>query len=189
MAGTPADTEASTYETYQGFLKQAIKAYWGSEGRSRLTFLALLLAAREAWEVAWDEVKEPGNVKKLLTGAAGATAVALLLRTFVGGPIGLILGGASVAGLVAVYVKNRKSIHARVEHCGKLVNKYRTQWDGVRGDWADGKLRTDQRDLMMDGLMARFLIDLDADLGPEEEPDAEANAEADEASRDDRDSN
>jgi hypothetical protein len=37
--------------------------------------------------------------------------------------------------------------------------------------------------------MARFLLDVDADIGPEEEPDAEANAEADEASRDDHDSN
>ena len=184
MTGT-ASTEASTYETYQGFLKGAIKAYWGSEGRSRATFLALLLAAREAWEVAWDEVKEPGNAKKLLTGAAGAAAVALLIRTFLGGPIGLLLGGASIASLVAVYVKNRKQIHGRVDHCRGLVAKYRPQWDAVRGDWAEGKLRTDQRDLMMDGLMARFLVELDEDLGlEEEEPDAEAEKEADEAARD-----
>src|SRR5688572_8512300 len=110
-------TDASTYESYQGFLKGTIKAYWESEGRSRLTFLALLLAAREAWQVAWDEVSDPGTAKKLLTGAAGAAAVALLIRTFVGGPIGLLLGGASIASLVAVYVKNRHSINARVEHC------------------------------------------------------------------------
>lgn len=161
------EAPATTYESWQGFLKGAIKAYWESEGRSRLTFLALMLAAREAWSVAWSEVSEPGNAKKLLTGAAGAAAVALLIRTFIGGPIGLLLGGASIASLVAVYVKNRHSINARVEHCRKLVAKYNTQYEQVRGDWVDGKLRTDQRDLMMDGLMARFLVELDADLGPE----------------------
>src|SRR5690242_5236931 len=107
-----AKPEATKLDTYDGFLKAAIKQYW-DKGGSRINFLALLLASREAWEVAWDEAKAPGTGKKLLTGAAGAAAIVVLLRLFVGGPIGIILTGASIASLGALYARNHKHIWAQ----------------------------------------------------------------------------
>lgn len=149
-----------SYESYEGFLRAAIKEYWDSGRASRVNFLALLLASREAWSVAWDGVS--GGGKKILAGAAGAAALGLLLRTVVGGPIGLLLGGATIASLVALYVKNHRTIWAKVERYREMLDEFRPRFEEIRDDYLDGKLRTDQRDLMMDGLMSRLLDELDA---------------------------
>lgn len=149
-----------SYESYEGFLGAAIKEYWDSGRASRINFLALLLASREAWSVAWDGVA--GGGKKILAGAAGAAAVGLLLRTLVGGPIGLLLGGATVASLVTLYVRNHRTIWAKVERYKEMLVEFRPRFEAIRDDYLDGHLRTDQRDLMMDGLMSRLLDELDA---------------------------
>ena len=73
--------EATTaYESYDGFLREAIRRHWEAYPKARLSFLSLLLATREAWQVAWDRASASGG--RLATGAAGAAAVAVLLRTF-----------------------------------------------------------------------------------------------------------
>lgn len=154
--------QVAPYETFEGFLQSAIKAYWESPGRSRTNFLSLLLATRKAWQVAWDEATEPATGKKILTGAAGAAAIAVLVRVFLGGPIGILLTGASVASLVAIYAKNHKRIWAQAERYRGLVETYRRRFAEVRDEYVDGKLRREQRDLMIDGLMRRFLTDLEA---------------------------
>ena len=81
------------YDSYEGFVRTVIRAYWESGKSSRVTFLALLLATRETWAVALDKTLTPGAGKKALAGAAGAAAVAVLLRAFLGGPLGLLLTG------------------------------------------------------------------------------------------------
>jgi len=149
-----------TYESYEGFLRAALKEYWDSGRSSRINFLALLLASREAWPVAWEGAA--GSGKKILAGAAGAAALTMVLRVVIGGPIGLILGGATIASLVGLYVKSHKEIWAKQEHFKGILDRYRPKFDEVRGDYLDGKLRTDQRDLMLDGLMTRLLDELDA---------------------------
>lgn len=149
-----------SYESYEGFLRAAIKEYWDSGRASRVNFLALLLASREAWSVAWDGVA--GGGKKVLAGAAGAAALGLVLRAVVGGPIGLLLGGATIASLVALYVRNHRVIWAKVGHYRVLLDQFRPRFENIRDDYLDGNLRTDQRDLMMDGLMTRMLDELDA---------------------------
>jgi hypothetical protein len=151
--------EQDGYATFEGFLRLAIKGYWESRSGSKVNFLALLLASREAWQVAWGEARAaPG---KVLKGAAGAAAVAVVLRTFLGGPIGILLTGASVASLVAVYVKNHERIWAQVARYRKQIERYRSSYEQVRGDYADGHIDREQRDLMIDGLMSRFLTELD----------------------------
>jgi len=147
------------YQSYEGFLRAAIKEYWDSGQASRVNFLALLLASREAWAVAWEGVA--GSGKTILTGAAGAAALALLLRTVVGGPIGILLTGATIASLVAVYVRNHRRIWKKVERYRELLDGYRSDYEQVRTDYVDGVIRRDQRDLMMDGLMSRLLVALD----------------------------
>lgn len=154
----------SAYATYDGFLKAAIKTYWEKKG-DRVNFIALLLASREAWEVAWDEVRQPGTGKKLLTGAAGAAAVVVVLRLVLGGPVGLILTGASIASLGALYARNHAKIWAQQDRYKALIGQYRVKHAQVRAKYVEGDIDEDERSLMIDGLLRRFLDEIDE--GPE----------------------
>ena len=163
-----SEHQESTAETYDEFLRKAIHRYWEQDS-NRANFIAILLASREAWEVAWDEVTKPGSGKKLLTGAAGVTAAVVVLRTLLGGPIGLVLTGASVASLGALYVRNHKHIWAQQERYKLMLNVYRVKHQQIRTKYVDGTIDADERDLMLDGLMQRFLQELD------EEPESTSN--------------
>jgi hypothetical protein len=135
-----------------------------------VNFLALLFASKEAWQVAWGKVATPGGGKTILTGAAGAAALTLILRTVVGGPIGILLTGASIASLVTIYVRNHKRIWLKVERYKIVIDEYRTAYEEVHSDWTEGGLRDSQRDLMVDGLLGRFLMELDS-YEPNDEDD------------------
>ncbi|UJR79617.1 hypothetical protein [Sandaracinus amylolyticus] len=148
------------YASYDGFLKTAIETYW-AQRKNQVHFVALLLASREAWEVAWGGVTAPGTGRKVLTGAAGATAVVVALRLLVGGPIGLVLTGVSIASLGAVYARNHRRIWAQQERYRKLLGEYRVKYEQIRGNWIEGRIEEHQRDLMIDGLMNRLLDDID----------------------------
>ena len=149
------------YASYDGFLKTAIETYW-QKRKNQIHFIALLLASREAWQVAWGGVTAEGTGRRVLTGAAGATAVYVALRLLIGGPIGLVLTGVSIASLVAVYSSNHRRIWDQQERYRKLIGEYRVKYDRVRADYLEGTLVEEQRDLMIDGLINRFLDDLDA---------------------------
>jgi hypothetical protein len=166
----------AAYETYDGFLKAAIKKYW-DQGSDRVNFIALLLASREAWEVAWDEVRAPGTGKKVLTGALGATAVVVVLRLLLGGPIGLILTGASIASLGALYARNHRRIWAQQDRYKAIIGQYRIKHQQVRTKFVDGTLDADERDLMVDGLLRRFLDEIDQPPELPEEPEKEASTD------------
>jgi hypothetical protein len=167
------------YATYDGFLKAAIRAYW-DRGADRANFIALLLASREAWEVAWDGVRNPATGRKLLRGAAGAAAVVVVLRLLLGGPVGLLLTGASVASLGALYARNHKRIWAQQARYATLIGLYRGKHQQVRAKYVEGDIDADERDLMFEGLLRRFLDELDREP---ELPEAERREES--AARDD----
>ncbi len=152
----------AVYASYDGFLKTTIETYWAKR-RNQIHFVALLLASREAWEVAWDGVRAPGTGQRVLTGAAGATAIYVVLRLLIGGPIGLVLTGVSVASLVTVYVQNHRRIWDQQERYRKLIGEYRVKYDQIKAKYVEGVIDESQRDLMVDGLMNRFFEDIDAD--------------------------
>lgn len=164
----------SPYATFQGFLRSAITQYWERRGASRVTFLALLLATREAWGVALDKTLDIETGRKALRGAAGVAAVTVLLRIFLGGPIGVLLTGASLVSLVAVYAKNHDRVWAKQERIRALVTTCRADHERVLAEFRAGQFAAEQRDLMVDGLMARFLLALDD--GPEDKPAQDAPA-------------
>lgn len=184
MTDDATESEKPTLATYDGFLKTAMKHYY-EKGGSKVNFLALLLASREAWEVAWGEATAPGTGKKILTGAAGAAAIVVILRLLVGGPIGILLTGASIASLGALYARNHKKIWAQRARYDELIDTYRGKHQGIRGKFVEGIVGEEERDLMLDGLLQRFLNDLDRepDLGEAEEEEAEESSE-DEGSED-----
>ncbi|MGF1468399.1 MAG: hypothetical protein ACFCGT_19930 [Sandaracinaceae bacterium] len=163
--------------SFDAFLRAAIKGYW-EKGGDRANVIALLLASREAWEVAFDELARPSTGRRLLTGAAGVTAVVVLLRAVLGGPVGLILTGASVASLAALYARNHGRIWAQQERYRGLIGVYRVKHQQVRAKFVDGTIDQDERDLMLDGLLRRFLEELDQPPPKAESPeDAEPGSE------------
>lgn len=162
MADDSTGKATPQYASYDGFLKTAIETYW-TQRRNQVHFVALLLASREAWEVAWGGISAPGSGKKMLTGAAGVTAIVVVLRLLVGGPIGLVLTGVSIASLGAVYARNHRRIWDQQERYRKLLGEYRVKYDQIRGNWIEGRIEEQQRDLMIDGLMNRLLDEIDDD--------------------------
>lgn len=148
------------YESYPEFLKLAIRAFWERDDTPRVESLALLLSAREAWGAAADQLAGATSVKGLLAGAAGATAATVLLRSLLGGPLGLVLTGASVASLLALYRRNRRHVEARISFYRRVITQYRGEFEQLTEDYLADRLKRDQRDLMVEGLHGRFLQEL-----------------------------
>ncbi|MAQ15218.1 MAG: hypothetical protein CMN30_10550 [Sandaracinus sp.] len=162
----PADKIPPAHDSYDAFLQHALRRYWDRKGSSKVTFVALLLATKQAWSVAWDKGVSAESGKKALTGIGGAAAVAVALRILIGGPLGIVLAGASVASLLAVYGKNTASIGRKVVRFRGLVDEYEERYAELKQEVAGAS--ESRRDLMIDGLMSRFLDELDT------EPEAEA---------------
>jgi hypothetical protein len=150
------------YASYDGFLKTVIESYWETR-RNTPHFLALLLASREAWSVAWAGVSSSDTQQRALMGAGGAAALYVLLRLFIGGPIGLVLTGVSIASLVAAYSSNHRRIWDQQDRYRKLIADYRVKYDKVRADWLEGTISEENRDLMIEGLLNRFMEEMDDD--------------------------
>lgn len=169
-SGAPAPGK-QMYASYDGFLKTAIERHWAI-GRSRVHFVSLLLASREAWEVAWQGITAPGTGRTVMMGAGGATAVYVALRLLVGGPIGLVLTGVSIASLISVYARNHRRIWDQQDRYRRLIGDYRVKFDRIRADWLEGSYGEEQRDLMLDGLLNRFIDEIDDDPTSPEAVDA-----------------
>jgi len=168
--------DGDDFGTYQAFLKTAIRRYWDRKGSSKVTFLALMLATRQAWGVALEKGFSVDSGRKVLMGAGGAAAVAVALRLFLGGPLGLLLTGASAVSLLAVYAKNSEAIWKKVARFYRVIDDFEERYDALATQVEEGKISEEQRELMMEGLMARFLDELDT-LPPEEEDEEEEPTE------------
>lgn len=146
--------------TYEDFLKVSIKRYWEAPGSSKRTFLALLLATEEAWSVAWDETKKAGFARPLIAGAASIATIAVVLRFLWSGPLGVLVTGVSAGSLALLYASEPEAIRARAETVKQVVALYRTELDGLLEERRSRHMRDAQWELMMEGLMGRFLDDL-----------------------------
>ncbi len=156
------DERPKIHDNYDQFLQVALATYYEKGGKGkRVNFLALLLASGETWKVAYKRVKNVSLTGKVVTGVAGAVAVRMLLRYALAGPIGIVLTAASVASLVSLYLRNQDAIAAKVKGYRELIKEYEVKYEKVRGDWVDRKIDADQRDLMMDGLLQRFLAEIE----------------------------
>jgi hypothetical protein len=152
-----ARDDETSFDSYQDFLRTAVRRYWDRKGSSKVTFLALMFATRQAWGVAAERGFSAETGKKALTGAAGVAAATVLIRIFLGGPIGLLLAGASAVSLIAVYGKNQEAIWKKVLRFRAVIDDYGDRYDGIaKRDGSD-----DDRELMMEGLLGRFLDELD----------------------------
>ena len=90
---------------------------------------------------------------------------------FLGGPFGIVLTGASIASLGALYARNHRKIWAQKARYESILGQYRIKHQQVRTKYVDGAIDDDERKLMVDGLLRRFLDEIDE---PPELPEAEA---------------
>jgi hypothetical protein len=155
--------EQEIYTKFDAFLKKAIYEYYEQSGKKHKgNFIALVIASGEIMSLAFDSVKSGSGAKKLALGAAGLLALRIGLRYALSGPLGIVLAGATAASLIAYFVRHRKDIVSRIGRNRELVAALRKSFDQFQSDHRDGRFNLEQRNLMLDGLMKRFLADLDA---------------------------
>lgn len=149
------------YRDFDAFVKQSVKDYYDRGWTTRRgNFIALLIASGQTLSLAKDSVVDGTGTKKVAIGAAAVMALQLALR-FVLGPVGIVLTGAAAASLVAYFIRNQKDILKKVQQYKVLIADVEKKYDAAQSDWRDGKYDLAQRNLMIDGLMKRFVADVD----------------------------
>jgi len=164
MSGENATAEKNDlYTNFDAFLKAAIYDYYKLSGKKRRgNFIALVIASGEIASLAMDQVKSGAGAKKVALGAVGILALRIGLRYALSGPLGIIIAAATGASLIAFFIRNRSEIIGRVGRNRQLVAELRANYEQFQSDLRDGRVSEAQRNLMLDGLMKRFLSDLDA---------------------------
>jgi hypothetical protein len=84
------------------------------------------------------------------------------LRYALSGPLGIILTGAAALSAVSYMVKNQKEITGKVSAYRTLIAGVRTKFEETQGGYRAGRYDAASRNLMVDGLLKRFLEDIDA---------------------------
>lgn len=158
------ETGAGIYGDFDAFLKQALKEYYDRGWVSRRgNFIALLIASGQtAFALAKDSVVDGTGTKKVAIGAAAVLALRIGLRYAVGGPLGVVLTIAAGASMIAYFVRNQKDILQKVQRYKVLIADVHQQYSAAQSGWRDGKTPVAERNLMIDGLMKRFVADVDA---------------------------
>jgi hypothetical protein len=152
------------YATWDAFLKQAIREYYDRGWTTRKgNFIALLIAAGQtSLALAKDSVVDGSGTKKVAIGAGLLLALRIGLRYALGGPLGLVLGVAAGASMVAYFVRNQKDIVKKVGTYKTVIADSEKRYDEVQAGWRDGKYQIPDRNLMIDGLMKQFIAQIDA---------------------------
>lgn len=150
------------YDDFEAFLRHAVREYYGRGWKHRKgNFIALIIASGQIVGMATDSFKDGSGFRKAAIGAASVVALRFALRHFLSGPVGLVLSAAAVASAVAYLVKNQKEIAAKVVPYRTLIEETRTSFEEVQGGYRAGKYDTAGRNLMVDGLLKRFLEKVD----------------------------
>jgi hypothetical protein len=151
------------YNSYDAFLKQAIREYYDRGWTTRRgNFIALLIASgTTSFALAKDSVVDGQGAKKVAIGAGLLLALRVGLKYALGGPLGLVMTVAAGASMVVYFVKNQKDIVRKVNHYKTVIAENQTRFDEVQSGWRDGKYQVPDRNLMIDGLMKQFITQVD----------------------------
>jgi hypothetical protein len=158
-----AVTDPGIYGAYDAFLKQAIKEYYDRGWQSRKgNFIALLIASGQtSLALAKDSVVDGSGTKKVAIGAAMVVALRIGLRFAIGGPLGMVLTVAAGASMISYFIRNQKDIIKKVGTYRTTIKETHTSFDELQAGWRDGKYGAGERNLMIDGLMKRFVGQID----------------------------
>jgi hypothetical protein len=151
------------YADFDSFLKLGIRDYYDRGWTTRRgNFIALLIASGQtAFALAKDSVVDGSGTKKVAIGAAAVVALRLGLKYALGGPLGLVLTVASGAAMISYFIRNQRDIVSKVGLYKKLIIETHARYDEIQGGWRDGKYPITDRNLMIDGLMKRFIGQVD----------------------------
>src|SRR6185436_19331310 len=161
MAGGTSSTpsrvadDAGIYNSFDAFLKQAIREYYDRGWTTRKgNFIALLIASGStSMALAKDSVVAGSGTKKVAIGAGLAIALRVGLKYALGGPLGLVLSVAAGASMIAYFVRNQKDIVKKVGTYKTTIADHEKRYEEVQAGWRDGKYQITDRNLMIDGLM------------------------------------
>ena len=168
---TPTETEPKketelrpeVFDDYDAFLKQAIRDFYDQGWKSRRgSFIALVIASGQMTSMAADSIKDGSGLKKAALGAAGVVALRVGMRYALSGPLGIILTGAAVVSLGSYVIKNQKEITTKVGTFRTLIADTRTRFEEAQGGYRAGRYDAASRNLMVDGLLKRFLEEVEA---------------------------
>lgn len=162
---TSADKEASvaaSYDTFEDYLKLAIKEYYDRGWKSRrANFIALVVASGQMASVAKDAVAGDKGLRNVAVGAASAVALRFALRWALGGPLGILLTAATAASLVAYFVRNQKEISQKIGRFRERIAEEKKKFEETQSGYRANRYDARERNLMVDGQLKRFLADLD----------------------------
>jgi hypothetical protein len=161
---SPAEGSAkSIYADWDSFLKTAMREYYDRGFTSRKgNFIALVIASGQtALAMAKDSVVDGTGTKKLAIGAALVLALRIGLRYAIGGPLGLVLTVAAGASMISYFLRNQKDIVRKVGKYRTLIAETRARFEELQEGWRAGRFDSTERNLMLDGLMKRFLEQCD----------------------------
>lgn len=151
------------YDDFDSFLKVAIREYYDRGwSKRRGHFIALLIASGQtAFALAKDSMVDGTGTKRVAIGAAAVLALQVGLRYAVGGPLGLVLTVAAGASMVSYFIRNQKDIIRKVGVYKVLIKDTNGRYESAHAGWRDGKYDIKERNLMIDGLMKRFIEEID----------------------------
>ena len=154
----------SIYDDFDSFLKVGIREYYDRGwSRRKGNFIALLIASGQtAFALAKDSMTDGTGTKKLAFGAAAVLALQVGLRYALGGPLGLVLTVAAGASMISYFVRNQKDIIRKVGLYKTYIRDTQERYTESQTGWRNGKYDIRERNLMIDGLMKRFIEDIDA---------------------------
>ena len=171
MSSSSADSNmaytAEVYESFDAFMQQVLKDTY-DKGAKRAEFVALLLASGELIPMAWGRAKKTG-VKELAMGAAGVVAIRVALRYVLGGPLGVILTGFSVATLISFFWSHQKEVLARRGPYKTLIGDTHEKFEDIQARYRDKKYDDGERALLIEGLLRRVLSEIEAPLAETED--------------------
>jgi hypothetical protein len=154
----PIASKQVIYESFDGFVKHTIREYYTRRGKTHpLDYAALLLASGQTISMGIDTLKEGSVGKKLAAGAVGAVALRMGLKYALSGPLGILATGATVASAGGYLYKNQEKIGKLMRRYKTLLAEARSSYEVAEEQFRAGRFTSQERNLMIDGLMHRFL--------------------------------
>jgi hypothetical protein len=158
-----ANKSTGIYLDFDAFLKQGLREYYDRGWTTRKgNFIGLLIASgTTSFALAKDSVVDGSGAKKVAIGAGLVLALRIGLRYAIGGPLGLVLTVAAGASMVTYFIRNQKDIVKKVGIYKTTIADTHKRYDEIQAGWRDGKYPLTDRNLMVDGLMKRFIAQVD----------------------------
>ncbi len=153
---------AASYDTFEDYLRLAIKEYYERGWKNRRgNFVALLIASGQALEMAKQAVSGEKGLKNVAVGAVSLVGLRLALRYALGGPLGILITAATGASLVAYLIRNQREITQKVGRFREMIVVERQKFEEIQAGYRQNRYDARERNLMVDGQLKRFLAELD----------------------------